>query len=198
MTTRLMVSLMSDPDPKSHTDQGPAAADSTAIVHLPVLVQSGKVEELKRLAQSDREGQAAAGVAAHSPQALPAASSSAPPPAAVAPAPITDSPSRSIQRKLLEGKVIEAIRQVYDPEIPVNLYDLGLIYEIAVADDNSVKVKMTLTAPACPVAGSLPGEVERRIENVPEVKSADVELVWDPPWTRDRMSEAAQLELGLF
>ena len=74
----------------------------------------------------------------------------------------------------------------------------GLIYEIDVRDDHSVKVRMTLTAPACPVAGSLPGEVERKIEAIPEVKSAEVELVWDPPWSRDRMSEAAQLELGLF
>src|SRR3954447_1560057 len=181
---------MSDTNPKTSAEQT-GAADEGAVVHLPVLVHSGKVDELKRLAQSDREGQAAATAA---PVPAGAEASTA---VAGAPAP-TDSPSRSIQRKLLEGKVIEAIRQVYDPEIPVNLYDLGLIYEIAVADDNSVKVKMTLTAPACPVAGTLPAEVERRIENVPEVKSAEVELVWDPPWTRDRMSEAAQLELGLF
>jgi FeS assembly SUF system protein len=181
---------MSDPDPKA-SDERTAASDPGAVVHLPVLVHSGKADELKRLVQSDREGQAAAAAAAGPAGAI----NSSPP--ADAPA-SSDSPSRSIQRKLLEGKVIEAIRQVYDPEIPVNLYDLGLIYEIAVADDNSVKVKMTLTAPACPVAGSLPAEVERRIENVPEVKNAEVELVWDPPWTRDRMSEAAQLELGLF
>lgn len=185
---------MGELDPKPEADQRAAGdVDPAAVVHLPVLVHSGKVEELKRqAAQSDREGQAAAAATAGVPAG---AATSSPPAGAPAPA---DSPSRSIQRKLLEGKVIEAIRQVYDPEIPVNLYDLGLIYEIAVADDNSVKVKMTLTAPACPVAGSLPGEVERRIENIPEVKSADVELVWDPPWTRDRMSEAAQLELGLF
>ena len=188
---------MGELDPKPEADQRAAGdVDPAAVVHLPVLVHSGKVDELKRLAQSDREGQAAAAAAATA-EAPAGAVASSPPATAPAPTP-TDSPSRSIQRKLLEGKVIEAIRQVYDPEIPVNLYDLGLIYEIAVADDNSVKVKMTLTAPACPVAGSLPAEVERRIENVPEVKSADVELVWDPPWTRDRMSEAAQLELGLF
>jgi FeS assembly SUF system protein len=184
---------MIDPDHEPQAE--PAAADPAAVVHLPVLVHSGKVEELKRLAMSDREGQAAPAPAAAAAPAPEGAGGSAA--AGTAPAP-SDSPSRSIQRKLLEGKVIEAIRQVYDPEIPVNLYDLGLIYDIAVADDNSVKVKMTLTAPACPVAGSLPAEVERRIENIPEIKSADVELVWDPPWTRDRMSEAAQLELGLF
>lgn len=105
--------------------------------------------------------------------------------------------SNSIERKLLEGKVIEAMRTVFDPEIPVNIYDLGLIYEIDVKEDNSVFVKMTLTAPACPVAGTLPGEVQKCIEVLREVKSAEVELVWDPPWSRDRMSETALLELGL-
>lgn len=104
----------------------------------------------------------------------------------------------SIGLKLLEGKVIAAIREVYDPEIPVNIYDLGLIYEVKVKPDQSVYVKMTLTAPACPVAGTLPGEVERHIESVPEVSSAEVELVWDPPWSRDMMSEEALLQLGMM
>jgi FeS assembly SUF system protein len=107
------------------------------------------------------------------------------------------SQSSSIQQKLVEGKVIEAIRMVYDPEIPINIYDLGLIYEINVDTENRVVVKMTLTAPGCPVAGSLPAEVEQRIEAVPEVKSAEVILVWDPPWDKSRMSESAMLELGL-
>jgi FeS assembly SUF system protein len=97
----------------------------------------------------------------------------------------------------LVQKVIGAIRTVYDPEIPVNIYDLGLIYRIDVTDDAKVAVKMTLTAPGCPVAGSMPAEVEAKIENIAEVKSAQVELVWDPPWTKDRMSEAAMLELNL-
>lgn len=112
--------------------------------------------------------------------------------------PKTQDPTRFVQQKLLEGKVIEALRQVYDPEIPVNIYELGLIYDIAVAADNAVHVKMTLTAPGCPVAGSLPGEVEQRIQAIPEVQSATVELVWDPPWSRDRMSETALLQLGMF
>jgi FeS assembly SUF system protein len=107
-------------------------------------------------------------------------------------------PAKTIPQKLLEGKVIEVLRQIYDPELPVNIYDLGLIYEIDVKDDNAVNVRMTLTAPACPVAGTLPGEVEKRVEAIPDVKSANVELVWEPPWSRDRMSEAAQLQLGLF
>lgn len=107
-------------------------------------------------------------------------------------------PTRFVELKLLEGKVIEALREVYDPEIPLNIYELGLIYDVKVDPDRSVHIKMTLTAPACPVAGSLPGEVERKVEAIPEVKSADVELVWDPPWSRDRMSEAALLQLGML
>jgi len=107
-------------------------------------------------------------------------------------------PTSFVRQKLIEGKVIEALREVYDPEIPVNIYELGLIYDIQVDAENKVLVKMTLTAPACPVAGTLPGEVERRIEAIPEVKGATVELVWDPPWSRDRMSEAALLQLGMF
>ena len=106
--------------------------------------------------------------------------------------------SKSPQQKAVEEKVIEVLKTVYDPELPVSIYELGLIYEINVAEDNSVHVKMTLTAPACPVAGSLPPEVERRIETIEEVPRAKVEVVWDPPWTKDRMSEAALLELGLL
>jgi len=110
----------------------------------------------------------------------------------------TARPGQAIELKLLQGRVIEALRAVYDPEIPINIYDLGLIYDVAIDADYNVKVTMTLTAPGCPVAGSLPAEVASRIENIPEVNSADVQLVWDPPWTRDRMSEAALLELGLL
>ena len=103
----------------------------------------------------------------------------------------------SIDRKLLEGKILAAISKVYDPEIPVNVYELGLIYGIDIADDNSVIVKMTLTAPGCPVAGSLPGEVEKQVESVDEVKEAEVILVWEPAWDKSRMSEAAMLQLNL-
>ena len=106
--------------------------------------------------------------------------------------------SKSPRQKAIEEKVIEAVRLVYDPEIPVNIYDLGLIYAIEVSPDDRVQIKMTLTAPGCPVAGSIVAEVERRVEDVDEVRSAAVELVWDPPWTKERMSEAALLELGLL
>ena len=98
----------------------------------------------------------------------------------------------------LEEKVLEALKTVRDPEIPVNLVDLGLIYELVVAQGGSVYVEMTLTAPSCPVAGELPGDVERAIRAVPGVTDARVKLVWTPPWTQERMSEEARLELGLL
>ena len=130
------------------------------------------------------------------PQADATAEAIAPASADAPPASAPD-PTRFVEQKLIEGKVIEALQKIYDPEIPVNIYELGLIYGIDVKPDNTVYVKMTLTAPACPVAGTLPGEVERRIEEIPEVKNATVELVWEPPWSRDMMSEAALLTLGM-
>jgi FeS assembly SUF system protein len=117
------------------------------------------------------------------------------------PKPVDDKPGKlltPLEKKLLEGLVIKACRQIYDPEIPVNIYELGLIYSIDVDDTGGVVVKMTLTAPACPVAGSLPGEVEKRIEAIPEVRSATVELVWEPSWSKDRMSELARLTLDMM
>ena len=97
----------------------------------------------------------------------------------------------------LKEKVITEIKKIYDPEIPVNIYELGLIYDIQIDKDNSVKVKMTLTTPNCPVAESLPKEVKDSIMELPEVDKVDLELVWDPPWNKDMMSEAAKLELNL-
>ena len=95
-------------------------------------------------------------------------------------------------------KVIEEIKKIYDPEIPVNIYELGLIYDIKVDQKNNVKVNMTLTTPNCPVADSLPLEVENKIKTLPEVTDAKVELTFDPPWNRDLMSEEAKLELGFL
>jgi FeS assembly SUF system protein len=100
-------------------------------------------------------------------------------------------------QQALEEKVIEQLKTIFDPEIPLNIYELGLIYDIDIDPENRVHVRMTLTAPACPVAGSLPPQVEAQIESIPQVKSATVELVWDPPWSRDMLSEAARLQLGL-
>jgi FeS assembly SUF system protein len=98
----------------------------------------------------------------------------------------------------LEARVLEALKTVRDPEIPVNLVDLGLIYDLVVRRDGTVYVEMTLTTPACPVAGSLPGQVEEAVRSVEGVHDVRVKLVWTPPWTRDRMTEEAKLELGLL
>jgi FeS assembly SUF system protein len=156
----------------------PEAPKISDPLHLPVLPSSGKLEQLRQEISTAEPGQK--NLADHNliDRAL--------------------DPTKTREQKRIEEKVIEVLRTVYDPELPVNIYELGLIYAIDVAPDNSVHVKMTLTAPACPVAGTLPGEVERRIETIDEVPRAKVELVWDPPWTRDRMSETALLELGLM
>jgi len=96
----------------------------------------------------------------------------------------------------LETGVLEALKTVYDPEIPVNIYDLGLIYELKVNDAGLCTIKMTLTAPGCPVAGILPGQVEAKARTAPGITDVKLDLVWDPPWDRDRMSDAAKLQLG--
>ena len=97
----------------------------------------------------------------------------------------------------LKDKIIGEIKKIYDPEIPVNIYELGLIYDIKIDDKNNVKVNMTLTTPNCPVAESLPKEVKDSIMEIKEVNKVDLELVWDPPWDKSMMSEAAKLELNL-
>ena len=102
------------------------------------------------------------------------------------------------EAEALKGKVVEAVKTCYDPEIPVNIYELGLIYDISVAPSSEVSVKMTLTSPACPAAQSLPGEVEDKIRVMASVKDVKVEVVWDPPWTPEMMSEAARLQLGMM
>ncbi len=94
--------------------------------------------------------------------------------------------------------VVEACRSVFDPEIPVNIYDLGLVYRIGIDGENNVEVAMTLTAPGCPVAGEMPGWVADAIEPLPGVKTVDVQLVWEPPWGMEMLSEEARLELGLL
>ena len=100
--------------------------------------------------------------------------------------------------KELEEKVIQTLKTCYDPEIPVDIWELGLIYEVNFDLEKNLIVKMTLTSPMCPVAGSLPGEVENRLKTVPKLKSAKVEVVWNPPWNQDMMSEVAKVELGFF
>ncbi|MDL1949772.1 DUF59 domain-containing protein, partial [Acidobacteria bacterium ACD] len=105
-------------------------------------------------------------------------------------------PTKSPEELLREG-VVGAVKKCYDPEIPVNIYDLGLVYGIEVTPEGAVDLKMTLTAPGCPVAGSLPAEVERMVRSVPGVTDAKVELVWDPPWHPGMMSKLARVMLGM-
>jgi FeS assembly SUF system protein len=99
---------------------------------------------------------------------------------------------------MIEAEVIGALGSIYDPEIPVNIYELGLIYDVKVDASGAVAIRMTLTAPACPSAQALPLEVENRVREVPGVSDVKVEVVWDPPWTADRMTEAAKLQLGMW
>jgi FeS assembly SUF system protein len=111
----------------------------------------------------------------------------------------TDAMTADAERgSALEPQIIAALRKVFDPEIPVSIYELGLIYDIIVDRSSAVGIRMTLTAPACPAAQSLPGEVKRRIAEIPGVTDVKVDVVWDPPWDRSRMSDAAKLQLGMF
>ena len=103
-----------------------------------------------------------------------------------------------VEKKQLEERVIDTLKTVYDPEIPVDVYELGLIYEVNVLDNAHVDIKMTLTSPSCPVAESMPNEVEQKVGQTYGVSSAKVELTFEPPWDRTMMSEAAQLELGFM
>jgi FeS assembly SUF system protein len=151
----------------------PDEPENPARQSLPVLPNSGKVEQLRKEPTMN------------------------PPPPIGHPMHTSRADQTPAQRSL-EAMIVEVVRQIYDPEIPVNIYDLGLIYEINIDEKYHVNVKMTLTAPGCPVAGSLPIQVEQKIEAIPQVVSADVEVVWDPPWDKSKMSEAALLDLGLI
>jgi FeS assembly SUF system protein len=126
------------------------------------------------------------------PSAPPAAAGAAPPADASG---FTRDPLNTLK---FRPQIVDALAKVYDPEIPVNIYELGLIYDIDVDTGANVLVKMTLTAPACPSAQTIPLDAERRIREVEGLKDVKVEVVWDPPWTKDRMSDAAKLTLGMF
>ncbi|HET6611535.1 MAG TPA: DUF59 domain-containing protein [Kofleriaceae bacterium] len=106
--------------------------------------------------------------------------------------------AEAVDISALDGFVVATLKTIYDPEIPVNIHDLGLIYGVDISDTGAVDVRMTLTAPGCPVAGSLVEEVARKVGSIPGVSRSHVSLVWDPPWTQDRMTEEARLELGLL
>lgn len=111
---------------------------------------------------------------------------------------IMDETKKELNKQELEEKIILALKTVYDPEIPVDIFELGLIYEIAIDDDANVNIKMTLTSPACPVAGSLPSEVEMKVLTVEGVRDVKVQMVWSPPWDKDMMSDVAKVELGMY
>ena len=112
---------------------------------------------------------------------------------------MAESPIDRIQSQALESTVVEVLRTVYDPEIPVNIYDLGLIYDVECGTDGVVEIKMTLTSPGCPVAQSFPGMVEERVRTEVEgATAAQVELVWEPPWSPERLTDEVRLELGLL
>ena len=111
---------------------------------------------------------------------------------------IKEEPSSGAEEGDLKQRIIDELCTIFDPEIPVNIYELGLIYKVDVTPEASVAITMTLTAPSCPVAGELPGDVEKRVRAVAGVKDAKVELVWDPPWDKDMISEAAKLQMGLI
>lgn len=102
------------------------------------------------------------------------------------------------EKEKLKEQIVEILKTCYDPEIPVDIYELGLIYDIDIDDENNAYIKMTLTSPACPVAGSLPIEVESKVKSLNELKGVKVDVVWDPPWDQSMMSEAARVELGFF
>ncbi len=106
--------------------------------------------------------------------------------------------SEQINKRALEDRIIQVIKTIYDPEIPVDIFELGLIYEVEVKDDGNVFILMTLTSPSCPVAESLPAEVEDKVRGVKGVKDAKLELTFDPPWSKEMISEEAQLELGFL
>ena len=103
-----------------------------------------------------------------------------------------------LKKQLFEEQVINALKRIHDPEIPINIYDLGLIYELKIDDEFNVYVKMTLTTPNCPVAEDMPGLVKSEVKNIEGVKEVTIDLVFDPPWDKDMLSEAALLELGLL
>ncbi len=128
------------------------------------------------------------------------ASSAAPAPAETDTPPVAEGGTKldGLERIAVQDKVIEALRTCYDPEIPVNIYELGLIYEVKVEPSGAVYLQMTLTAPNCPAAGTLPGEVQQKVQAVPGVTSAKVEVVWEPTWDPSKMTEAARLQLGMF
>jgi FeS assembly SUF system protein len=135
----------------------------------------------------------------HERKPLPMNTHTSPPEPTPAPEPAAPlaAPLDAKQIEELNEQIVQALHTCFDPEIPVNIYELGLIYDIAIAPEGAVGIRMTLTTPACPAAGTLPGDVQAKVRGLPNVTSVKVDLVWEPPWDKDRMSEAAKLQLGI-
>ena len=161
---------------------------SSAHVPLTVLPHSGKVDKLRQEALSERAAPKPPAPPGDGPRHAPHQNRISASPAAL----------KSPETLALEHQIIDALKTVYDPEIPVDIYELGLIYDIDIDPEQNVHVRMTLTAPGCPVAGTMPVQVGERVEAIDGVKSATIELVWDPPWQKEMMSEAARLQLGFL
>ena len=187
---------------------GPADAAAGAPASRPAPTATTKTTATGTVIPSHVDGSAPPPQASPAPEsslfdtsALTAPDPSAPPAGAVPPpssepaAPVEADPVRTLE---LKPQIVEQLSTVYDPEIPVNIYELGLIYDIAVARDGLAVIQMTLTAPGCPAAVTLPAEVQGKVKSIDGVTNARVDLVWDPPWDKDRMSDAAKLQLGIF
>ena len=158
--------------------------------------ESAPVEETAPEVQSEPEAAASPDPSASRDELEPPASQAPPtPPTADAPPPAAHE-AKEMER--IREQVVRGLKTVYDPEIPVNIHDLGLIYSVDVEETGLVKIRMTLTSPNCPAAGTLPGEVEAKAATVEGVTGVELDLVWEPPWDKDKMSEAAKLELGIF
>jgi FeS assembly SUF system protein len=171
------------------SDQTPAAAEKgPAVAPSPAVAERSPAEPAPAVPASEPEEDS---------WGLNTAALTAPPPPPPADVPVVGPPDP--QRTAdLQGKIIDVIKTVFDPEIPVDIYELGLIYDIIVDADNKVLVKMTLTSPACPSAQQLPSEVRYKVKAIPEVTEAVVDIVWEPPWDKERMSDTAKLQLGFL
>jgi FeS assembly SUF system protein len=154
-------------------------------------------ESSKPAVHTDVAHQAPEGSSFQAPSAWDTAALTAPPPPSIEPV-CEVGPNDPVVLAELQPKVVEAIKTVFDPEIPVDIYELGLIYEIFADAEKRVLIKMTLTSPACPSAQQIPSEVKYKVKAIPGVTDAFVEIVWEPPWSKDLMSEAAKLQLGFF
>ena len=160
-------------------------------------VETTSTDKAEPIERSETSGQPRAGSGFVEPDAWDIAALTAPPPPPSGETPRIG-PMDPAQTAALQGKIIEAAKTVYDPEIPVDIYELGLIYDIIVDAERKVLVRMTLTSPACPSAQQIPSEVRYKVKAVEGVKDATVDIVWEPPWDKDRMSDAAKLQLGFF